>query len=85
MRQDLDTLMLPLMKMLYNAPSRTPNQVYMLLIIVLILSQDASFNANIHKLNIRDVPWYKAGLHRAGLHTRPTDRTTDGTIDRTVD
>ena len=41
--------------------SRTPNQIYMLLIIVLILSQDASFNANIHKLVIKDVPWYKVG------------------------
>jgi hypothetical protein len=60
----LDTMMLPLMEMLYNAPSRTPNQIYILLIIVLILSQDASFNANIHKLAVRDVPWYKVGLHQ---------------------
>jgi len=29
---------------------RTANQIYMLLIILLILSQDSSFNANVHKL-----------------------------------
>jgi hypothetical protein len=63
-RQDMDTVMLPLMEMLYNAPSRTPNQIYILLIIVLILSQDASFNANIHKLVVRDVPWYKERMLR---------------------
>ena len=63
-RQDLDTLMLPLMEMLYHTSSRTPNQIYILLIIVLILSQDASFNANIHKLVVRDVPWYKERMLR---------------------
>ena len=64
-RQDLDTVMLPLMEMLYNAPGRTPNQIYILLIILLILSQDASFNANIHKLVVRgDIPWYKERMLR---------------------
>lgn len=58
-RTDLDALLLPLLQMLYNAPSRTANQIYMLLIVLLILSQDASFNANIHKLVLPAVPWYK--------------------------
>jgi len=61
-RTDLDTLLMPLLEMLYNAPSRTANQIYMLLIILLILSQDASFNANIHKLTLHTVPWYKERL-----------------------
>jgi hypothetical protein len=55
------------MEMLYNAASRTPNQIYMLLIIVLILSQDASFNANIHNVVLQDVPWYKVGRCRLTL------------------
>lgn len=38
-RTDLDTLLMPLLEMLYNAPKRTANQIYMLLIILLILSQ----------------------------------------------
>ncbi|RXI09744.1 hypothetical protein DVH24_025631 [Malus domestica] len=51
-RTDLDTLLMPILEALYNAPKRTPNQIYMLLIILLILSQDSSFNASIHKLDV---------------------------------
>ncbi|CAI7879479.1 unnamed protein product [Closterium sp. NIES-53] len=61
-RSDLDTLIMPLLEMLYNAPRRTSNQMYMLLIILLILSQDASFNANVHKLILSSVPWYQERL-----------------------
>lgn len=42
--------LLPLLELLYCAPRRTHNQIYMLLIILLILSQDSSFNANVHKI-----------------------------------
>lgn len=41
---------MPILEALYDAPKRTSNQIYMLLIILLILSQDSSFNASIHKL-----------------------------------
>ena len=34
----------------------------MLLIVMLILSQDTSFNTNIHKLVPPSVPWYKERL-----------------------
>ncbi|KAG6664837.1 dymeclin-like isoform X2 [Carya illinoinensis] len=61
-RTDSDTLLMPLLEALYNAPWRTPNQIYMLLIILLILSQDSSFNASIHKLILPSVPWYKERL-----------------------
>lgn len=42
--------LMPILETLYNASRRTSNQIYMLLIILLILSQDSSFNASIHKL-----------------------------------
>nr|XP_016507050.1 PREDICTED: dymeclin-like [Nicotiana tabacum] len=58
-RTDLDTLLMPLLETLYNAPRRTSNQIYMVLIILLILSQDSSFNASIHKLVLPFVPWYQ--------------------------
>lgn len=61
-RADLDTILLPLLEMLYTAPQRTANQIYMLLIVLLILSQDSSFNANVHKLLLPGVPWYKERL-----------------------
>ncbi|KAK7343616.1 hypothetical protein VNO77_12506 [Canavalia gladiata] len=67
-RTDLDTLLMPILEALYNAPSRTANQIYMLLIILLILSQDSSFNASIHKLMLTGVPWYKERLlHQTSL------------------
>lgn len=61
-RTDLDTLLMPLLEMLYDASKRTSKQIYMLLIILLVLSQDASFNASIHKLVLPAVPWYKERL-----------------------
>ncbi|KAL3678033.1 hypothetical protein R1sor_020989 [Riccia sorocarpa] len=61
-RVDLDTLLVPALEVLYNASRCNPNQIYMLLIILLILSQDASFNASIHKLILPGVPWYKERL-----------------------
>ena len=47
---DLETLLLPLLHMLYGAAGRAPSHLYMLLIILLILTQDASFAANVHKV-----------------------------------
>ncbi|GBG64367.1 hypothetical protein CBR_g41568 [Chara braunii] len=61
-RTDLDTLLMPLLEMLYKASKCTSNQIYMLLIVLLILSQDASFNANVHKLVLASVPWYRERL-----------------------
>ncbi|KAL6548364.1 hypothetical protein OROGR_008785 [Orobanche gracilis] len=61
-RTDLDTLLLPMLEALYNAPSRTSNHIYMVLVIFLILSQDSSFNASVHKLMLPNVPWYQERL-----------------------
>ncbi|CAO2832053.1 unnamed protein product [Amaranthus hypochondriacus] len=58
-RTDLDTLLMPILEILYNTPKRTSNQIYMLLIILLILSQDSTFNASVHKLMLPSVLWYK--------------------------
>ncbi|KAF7806909.1 dymeclin [Senna tora] len=67
-RTDLDTLLMPILEALYNASSKTANQIYMLLIVLLILSQDSSFNASIHKLILPGVPWYKERLlHQTSL------------------
>lgn len=40
----------------------------MLLIVILILSQDRSFAANVHKMTLPSVPWYKERLlHNTSL------------------
>ncbi|KAL8048019.1 hypothetical protein ABFS82_07G036900 [Erythranthe guttata] len=61
-RTDVDTLLMPMLETLYNAPSRTSNHIYMVLVIFLILSQDSSFNASIHELILPNVPWYQERL-----------------------
>ncbi|KAL8490908.1 hypothetical protein ACS0TY_022784 [Phlomoides rotata] len=67
-RTDLDTLLMPMLETLYNAPRRTPNHIYMILTILLILSQDSTFNASIHKLMLSNVPWYQERLlHQTSL------------------
>ncbi|KAL6971659.1 hypothetical protein U1Q18_031338 [Sarracenia purpurea var. burkii] len=67
-RTDLDTLLMPMLETLYNASKRTSNQIYMVLIILLILSQDSSFNGSIHKLILPSVPWYhERRLHQTSL------------------
>ncbi|KAK4434054.1 Dymeclin [Sesamum alatum] len=67
-RADMDTLLMPMLETLYNAPKRTSNHIYMVLIILLILSQDSSFNASVHKLMLPNVPWYQERLlHQTSL------------------
>ncbi|XP_022875130.1 dymeclin isoform X3 [Olea europaea var. sylvestris] len=67
-RIDLDTLLIPMLETLYNAPRRTSNHIYMVLIILLILSQDSSFNSSIYKLVLPNVPWYQERLlHQTSL------------------
>jgi hypothetical protein len=65
-RADLDALLLPLFALLYDAhaPGRPPNGAYMLLIIILILTQDASFHAAAHALLLPGVPWYRERVLR---------------------
>ncbi|KAI4368378.1 hypothetical protein MLD38_016940 [Melastoma candidum] len=67
-RTDIDTLLVPILETLYNASRRSSNHIYMLLIILLILSQDSTFNASIHKLILASVPWYQERLlHQTSL------------------
>jgi hypothetical protein len=59
---------MPILEMLYNASRKTSNQIYMLLIVLLILSQDSTFNASVHKLVLPSVPWYHERLmHQTSL------------------
>ena len=51
-RSDLDTLLLPLLKLLYEATCEAPSSTYMLLVILLILSQDTAFAAAVHTVPV---------------------------------
>ena len=61
-RTDLDSLLLPLLKHLYKISDRdliNPQQVYMILIVLLLMSQQDGFGANCRLLPIGEVDWYK--------------------------
>lgn len=56
----VEVVVMPLLEMLYQASSRTQNQIYMILIVLLIMSQGETFNANVHKIHIsHQISWYK--------------------------
>lgn len=57
-RHDIDNLVLPIMKNLYNAPDSNSHHIYMSLIILLILTEDDKFNRRIHDITVRNLSWY---------------------------
>ncbi|KAJ3649162.1 hypothetical protein Zmor_020918 [Zophobas morio] len=57
-RPDLDLLIIPILKTLYNAPNSNSHHIYMSLIILLILSEDDSFNKTIHEIKLKNIVWY---------------------------
>lgn len=58
-RSDLETLIIPVLKLMYNVKLKNQSQLYLLSIILLILSQDASFCSNSHRTMINGPEWYK--------------------------
>ena len=60
--RDLTTIMVPLLQRLYATSARTPSALYMLLIVVLILSQDVAFAKAIHGIRIPSAPWFRERL-----------------------
>lgn len=57
-RTDLDAIVLPVLKILYNSEEKNSHHIYMALIIVLILSEDDFFNKAVHETVIHKVEWY---------------------------
>jgi hypothetical protein len=49
-RTDLDTLILPLLKILYDVLLQKPQRIYMILIVILILTHDESFCSIVQSL-----------------------------------
>ncbi|KAK4319387.1 hypothetical protein Pmani_009670 [Petrolisthes manimaculis] len=57
-RTDMESLVLPILRTLYHAPDSTSHHIYMSLIILLILSEDDSFNKTIHDIPLKNITWY---------------------------
>lgn len=56
---ELDKLLLPLLKILYSNIDKGSHHVYMVLIIFIILSEEATFNEAVQKITLRNITWYK--------------------------
>ncbi|XP_050489558.1 dymeclin isoform X1 [Bombus huntii] len=57
-RPDIQLLVIPILQILYHAPNNTSHHIYMSLIILLILSEDETFNKRIHEIMLKGVSWY---------------------------
>ena len=58
-RTDPEMLLAPLLRVLYDSRSLPVNRLYMLLILLLMLSQDSGFMSAAQKAMLASVPWYK--------------------------
>ena len=47
---DLDQIVIPILKIMYDCPERSSHHVYMALILLLILTEDTLFNESIHDI-----------------------------------
>ncbi|XP_037949456.1 dymeclin-like [Teleopsis dalmanni] len=57
-QNDLENLVIPILQTLYHAPDSTSHHIYMSLIVLLILSEDDSFNKNVHTIILKNISWY---------------------------
>lgn len=57
-RIDIEQLVIPILRTLYNAPTSNSHHIYMSLIILLILSEDDNFNKTIHETKLKSILWY---------------------------
>ncbi|KAM5191332.1 dymeclin [Mantella aurantiaca] len=57
-RTDIESLVLPILEILYHVEERNSHHVYMALIILLILTEDDGFNRSIHEVILKNISWY---------------------------
>ncbi|XP_032943378.1 dymeclin isoform X1 [Rhinolophus ferrumequinum] len=57
-RTDMESLVLPILEILYHVEERNSHHVYMALIILLILTEDDGFNRSIHEVILKNITWY---------------------------
>lgn len=51
-------LIIPILKLLYNAPEKNSHLIYMSLIILLILSEEEHFSKKVHSIKLKNITWY---------------------------
>ncbi|KAI0209934.1 Dymeclin [Lamellibrachia satsuma] len=58
-RTSMDSLVMPILHILYAAQERNSHHIYMALIVLLILSEDDNFNKAVHETVLKNVTWFK--------------------------
>ncbi|XP_074593965.1 dymeclin [Brevipalpus obovatus] len=86
---ELDVLVVPILKILYNSKEKSSHHIYMALIILLILSEDQLFNESVHDITLKNVTWYidrtLSEITLGGLIVLVLIRTIQYNISRTRD
>ena len=54
--------MVALGKLLYSSADMNTSQMYMLLIVILILSQNQDFSQKVHQIYVPAIPWFQERL-----------------------
>ncbi|XP_038826262.1 dymeclin-like [Salvelinus namaycush] len=57
-RTDMENLVMPILKILYHVEDGNSHHVYMALIILLILTEEDTFNRSIHEVVLKNITWY---------------------------
>ncbi|KAK6634510.1 hypothetical protein RUM43_011911 [Polyplax serrata] len=57
-RADLEYLVVPILKTLYNVTESDSHHIYMSLIILLMLSEDNGFGQAVHQITLKNISWY---------------------------
>jgi hypothetical protein len=78
-RTDIETMILPVLKVLYGVVEEKPQRVYIILITLLILTNDEAFCNAAQTISLKTVPWYKekflSNISLAGIITLVLLRT----------
>lgn len=86
---DLDMIVVPILRILYDSSEKSSHHVYMALIILLILSEDKLFDDAIHTVQLKTILWYKekqlSSISLGGLMVLVIIRTLRFNISRSKD
>jgi hypothetical protein len=64
-RSDPEAILFPLLEQLHEPAKLDPSQLYLLIILILIFTQDGMFNDNAHqRVVLSDVPWFVGNILR---------------------
>jgi len=60
-QMDLDTITIPVLRVLYNINKNSSHHVYMALIILMMMTEDESFTELVHKIKLKDddISWFE--------------------------